>query len=325
MGYKTNVCLKSIAYELKVSVNTVSRALRDCSDISEKTKKKVRQKALEMGYLPNRLLHSFKEDSSKLIALIINNIKNYYFILMSNKLMYHLKKEGYLCVIINLFGDKFTLDTVKECIYQRVDGVISFVEPTKDSLELMKLNEIPFIMLGRHLEDNYCEMLYTDDYKGGELAAKYLIDKGVKNFIYINVNGSECSVRRYKGFSHYLRYSYKTSKYKKIDIENFKSVIDSCLTLDNLGLFCYNDEHAYMIIEELKKHNFDLNKIEIIGYDAISQNTFGTTEIASIGFDYELIAKTASYCATTNSKNREKIKMCFDVKAYKKGEKNEDI
>ena len=115
------------------------------------------------------------------------------------------------------------------------------------------------------------------------------------------------------------------SKYKKIDIENFKSVIDNCLTLDNLGLFCYNDEHAYMIIEELKKHNFDLNKIEIIGYDAISQNTFGTTEIASIGFDYELIAKTASYCATTNSKNREKIKMCFDVKAYKKGEKNEDI
>ena len=154
MGYKTNVCLKSIAYELKVSVNTVSRALRDCSDISEKTKKKVRQKALEMGYLPSNLLHSVKEDSSKLIALVINNIKNYYFILMSNKLMFYLKREGYVCVIINLFGDKFTIDAVKECIYQRVDGIISFVEPTKESLDVVKINKIPLLIVGRHIDDD---------------------------------------------------------------------------------------------------------------------------------------------------------------------------
>ena len=37
--------LKSIAYELNLSINTVSRALRDCDDISEATKEKVRQKA----------------------------------------------------------------------------------------------------------------------------------------------------------------------------------------------------------------------------------------------------------------------------------------
>ena len=43
--------LKEIAFELNVSVNTVSRALRDCDDISSQTKEKVRKKAIELGYL----------------------------------------------------------------------------------------------------------------------------------------------------------------------------------------------------------------------------------------------------------------------------------
>ena len=41
--------LKAIAYELGVSVNTVSRALRDCKDISEHTKEIIRKKAYELG------------------------------------------------------------------------------------------------------------------------------------------------------------------------------------------------------------------------------------------------------------------------------------
>ena len=52
--------MKEIALELGVSLNTVSRALRDCYDISESMKEKVRQKAIEMGYVPNIVYQSIK-------------------------------------------------------------------------------------------------------------------------------------------------------------------------------------------------------------------------------------------------------------------------
>ena len=52
--------LKSIAYELNLSINTVSRALRDCDDISKATKEKVRQKAYELGYIPNNVSQFIK-------------------------------------------------------------------------------------------------------------------------------------------------------------------------------------------------------------------------------------------------------------------------
>ena len=45
--------LKEIAYEVGLSINTVSRALRDCDDIAEFTKKMIREKAYELGYMPN--------------------------------------------------------------------------------------------------------------------------------------------------------------------------------------------------------------------------------------------------------------------------------
>ena len=65
-----NVRLKEIASELNLSINSVSRALRDCSDISKTTKDLVIQKAIELGYMPNIIAQSLKDEVK--IPKIIN-------------------------------------------------------------------------------------------------------------------------------------------------------------------------------------------------------------------------------------------------------------
>lgn len=326
MGYKKSACLKTIAYELKLSINTVSRALRDCDDISEKTKKLVRQKAIEMGYLPNSVLYSIKSNESHLIGIIINNIQNFYFTIMSNKLTYYLKKEGYLSVIIPLFGNEFNVDVVKECVYQRVDGIISFVEPTEESLDVVKINKIPFLMLGRQIDDDYCDEIYTDDYEGGKIAAEYLYNNGVKYFIYIGINGSECSERRYSGFKDYIRGSLKTNKYKKIMIECFEKYIPFIKETKNVGIFCYNDEHYYLVKDILEKHHVKIEDIKFIGYDAINANLEGTMHIPSIGFDYDAIAKAAVSSMISSEKNQCKghISLCYNVRLEDKKDRGDN-
>ena len=49
------VTLEDIAERLGTSKNTVSRALRDCTDIGAEMKEKVKQTAAEMGYVPNKI------------------------------------------------------------------------------------------------------------------------------------------------------------------------------------------------------------------------------------------------------------------------------
>ena len=56
----TMVSLKDIAAACGVSASTVSKALNDLDDISEKRKAMIRQKANEMGYLPNMAARALK-------------------------------------------------------------------------------------------------------------------------------------------------------------------------------------------------------------------------------------------------------------------------
>ena len=62
---KNEVGLKHIALELGLSVVAVSRALKDGDDIGELTKHRVRQKAIELGYMPRPM----KESKYKTIAV----------------------------------------------------------------------------------------------------------------------------------------------------------------------------------------------------------------------------------------------------------------
>ena len=54
------VSMKDIASSLNITVDAVSKALRDSPEISSSTKDKVRQKARELGYVKNSLAVSLK-------------------------------------------------------------------------------------------------------------------------------------------------------------------------------------------------------------------------------------------------------------------------
>lgn len=315
MKEEKRVCLKTIAYELGISVNSVSRALRDCNDISENTKERVRKVAIELGYLPNNLLYSITKGNTKSVALVINNVKNYYYSIMLERTLYYLREEGYLANIICLYGNAFNTSIVKECIYQRVDVIITFIEPTQEALDLVNINHLPLIVCGRKISKKYCDSLYTNDLNGGAIAANYLVNQGSKNFIYINVRGSECSTRRFAGFKHELTRINPDFYIKKINIEDLDTKINEIKKVQDLGLFAYNDEHLYIVLDRLKQENVDISNMKFIGYDGVSKNILGTIKIPSITFDYDAMAKECVNLVKRAKDGTEKHKsICFDVR-----------
>ena len=63
--------LKTISKLSGLAVPTVSRALSDAPDISEKTKKKIREIAAEIGYVPNRAGVRLRTGKTLVISLIL--------------------------------------------------------------------------------------------------------------------------------------------------------------------------------------------------------------------------------------------------------------
>ena len=84
---KNDIGLKHIALELKISLVAVSRALKDYDDISELTKHKVRQKAIELGYVPrpvdkikHKIKHKIRPPSSLICKLKLSEFSDMFII-----------------------------------------------------------------------------------------------------------------------------------------------------------------------------------------------------------------------------------------------------
>ncbi len=77
--------LKEIAYELDLSINTVSRALRDCDNVNKETKRKVIDMAIKLGYMPMTQTQFVKRENKRNITFIIGDIKNIFYLIIIDR------------------------------------------------------------------------------------------------------------------------------------------------------------------------------------------------------------------------------------------------
>jgi LacI family transcriptional regulator len=64
--------LRSLAASLGLGVSTVSQALRDSSEISVETRKRVKSAAAQLGYVPNRAGVRLRTGKTNIISLVLN-------------------------------------------------------------------------------------------------------------------------------------------------------------------------------------------------------------------------------------------------------------
>ena len=108
------VTLSDIAHETGYSVNTVSHALHDKSDISEETKEIIRQTAKNLGYIGNSSARSLRSGKSKSIAFIVSDISNPYFSIRIKEIENWLRGTGYTVFVLNTDEDEETEKKIED-------------------------------------------------------------------------------------------------------------------------------------------------------------------------------------------------------------------
>ena len=76
---RRKITLKHIARELEVSISTVSKALKNSSEISRDTTDKIQAFAKRYNYKPNNIAVSLKNKRTKNIGVIIPDIVHHFF------------------------------------------------------------------------------------------------------------------------------------------------------------------------------------------------------------------------------------------------------
>src|SRR5271166_2017474 len=118
------VRMKDIAEDLGVSLMTVSKALRDHADVAEETRRRVCQRARELGYEPNLIARSLAGDRSFLIGLVVPDLMHSFFAEVAKGIYSKLGPLGYQIAVCSSDENPETESReVKLLLARKVDGL----------------------------------------------------------------------------------------------------------------------------------------------------------------------------------------------------------
>ena len=122
------ISLKTIAEECGVSVATVSKALNDQKDISDVTKRRIREIAEKLGYFPNAAARSLKTKQSYNIGVLFeeevgSGLTHEYFSGVLNSFKVQAEKLGYDITFINTSLENRKMSYYEHCMYRNFAGV----------------------------------------------------------------------------------------------------------------------------------------------------------------------------------------------------------
>lgn len=204
-----DITLKEIATKLGISITTVSKALKNYPDVSEKTKKSVIELAQHLNYTPNSFAVNLRTKESKTIGLIIPEVVHHFFSNVVNAIIDQAEKNGYLVIILQS-NETLALEKkqVELLINKRVDGIIMSLsnESNNDEhiKEIMNRN-IPFVMFDKIAKLSKCSKVIIDDQKAACNAVQHLIDNGCKKIVHIRGPlNPQNSIDRYIGYKKAL-------------------------------------------------------------------------------------------------------------------------
>ncbi|WP_017471427.1 LacI family DNA-binding transcriptional regulator [Amphibacillus jilinensis] len=270
--------IKDVAKKAGVSVTTVSRVINNRGYIGKETRKKVETAMKNLNYQPNQIARSLQNSKTTFIGVIVPDSSHPFFSEVIKYIEINANENGFKTIICNSLDD---------------------YEKEKSYIDMLKANRIAgIIMCGQTLEVSHYESLNfpivtfdriisnipyvgSDNYLGGVLATRHLIDKGCKRLLHISgpFKRDMLSNRRGSAFSitckeNDIPYKIIENKnnffgiYKYDDLYAFikKEVGPYINEFD--GVFCSDDLLAYVLYAWATNNGVAIpDQLKIVGYD----------------------------------------------------------
>ena len=200
------ITLHDLAKKLNISVSTVSKALKDYPDVSEKTKKRVLALADKLNFSPNIVASNLRTRHTKTIGVIIPNIVHDFFSKVIGGIIDEADKNGYIVILLQS-NEKYELEKkqLNLLIQQQVDGILlSLTAETKKFKHIKRLQQqgIPLVMFDKVTDSIECSKVIIGDKKSAFDAVSFLIRKGNKRIAYFG--GSLVALNFSERFNGYI-------------------------------------------------------------------------------------------------------------------------
>jgi LacI family transcriptional regulator len=198
--------MKDIARDLGVSVVTVSKVVRNHSDIGEETRRRVLERIKELNYTPNAAAQALVTGRSRVIALIVPDLVHPFFAEVAKGLSAVLRSHAYSLVISSSEEDPaLEQKEIEHLLGRRVDAlIIASVQTTPQSFRRIEERHTPYVLIDRKFDGWRAHFIGVDDELVGRLATEHLIDAGCRRIAHIAGTGMSSAIGRLEGYKQTL-------------------------------------------------------------------------------------------------------------------------
>lgn len=279
-----------------VSKVTVSYVLNDqaaASRISAKTKERVLAAASELDYVPNANARSMVTKRADALGVVFQYAQ--YFAARSDftkEVMLGISQAavalGYDLVLhTKPFQDARA--EFRSLTNGRVDGLLILRDQDDETLGLLRESGFPFVQFFMQGTDPDSLYVDCDNYRGGVLAAKHLLNLGHRRLgMLCGSSGSTSATERLKGFRELTE-----SRNVRIQDRHLVSMVpgSEADTIEGFlrspdrptGLFCFSDEFAFLTCRIAANLGLSVPEdLSVIGFDSLDSCNHANPPLTSV-------------------------------------------
>lgn len=282
--------LEDVARAAGVGPMTVSRTINGHPYVAEETAKKVREAIRSLNYRPNHAARMLTGQLSRSIGLIVPDIADAFFSIVSHAVQETARANGYL-VWLAATGEDTSVEAaqVEMMAHHPVDGILLVPSDSKHNyLKTVAAGTTPIVTIDRPMEVATTDSVGVENRAGARIAVDHLIQHGYKKIACIVANSHLLTIKeRIAGYKESAR-RVKLPCFKELDLSGPESAKPALANLFASrhrpdAIFTANNASTIWTIGALKELNIEIGKdVALVGFDDVDFYTLITPSVTAV-------------------------------------------
>jgi len=282
-----------------VSQPTVSRALRDQRGVSASTRRRVREAARALGYVPIQSGRALSTQTTGRIGIVSAELSNPFYPTLIEPIHDRLADAGFRTILVTDRGDVPV--ELEPLVDGSLDGIIITTCERSSTLpgELARRG-VPFVLLNRVVDTVDADRCVVDNTAGAALVADFLVDLGHTDIAAVfGPAETSTGLERARGFAQRLadhgmtlptRLIHEGPFTPRTGTEAFNAFVQHRPT----AVFCANDVIAFGVLNAARTAGVRIpDELTVVGFDDIPMASWEVLNLTTIRSDLNELASAA--------------------------------
>ena len=288
-GVKT---LEMVAREAGVSPSTVSRILNGTAVVSQAKKQAVDDAIARLGFVPNPIARGLAGGRTFSVGVVTQAIDSPFYGAALRGIEDELDPVGYSPLFVsghwNAATEARCIDVLRS---RRVDGIIVLTGRLTDAALQDCASQLPVVVTGRTLAGPGLFSLNFDNFEGGRLATRHLIDLGHRRIAFIAGDADHPDanerLRGYRAALDAAGIAFEPGLVVPGEYHEVSGMLAVNRLLDGqqhfTAIFAANDQMAFGAALGLQRHSLRVpDDISLVGFDDLPTSVYAIPPLSTV-------------------------------------------